>query len=105
VAALPAGCNASGTIDKTGLVMKNIEKLPSPTKTSGPDALSIDELRRQVAELTEANAALRQRTEELLAYQDAIKPIVNSLLNNPFADIDWLRHKAHKAMRPRKPGA
>ena len=85
-----------------GLVMKRMEKPPQAATTSGQQAPTIDELRHRVTELTEANAALRRRAEELLAYQTAIKPIISSLLNNPFADIDWLRHKAHKAMRPRK---
>jgi hypothetical protein len=84
--------------------MKRIEKLPRKAKSSD-DAPTLDALRRRVAELTEANAALRQRADDLQAYQTAIKPIISSLLNNPFADIDWLRHKAHKAMRPRKPGS
>lgn len=85
--------------------MTPMKKLGRATNAGGRDAPTIDELRHQVASLTEANAALRQQVEELSARQTAIDPIMFSLLNNPFADVEWLRHKLRKALRPRNQGS
>ena len=85
--------------------MTPITKLERATKTSGQDAPTLDELRHQVTALTEANAALRHQVEELSARQAVIDPILFSLLNNPFANIEWLRHKLRKALRPQQPGS
>jgi hypothetical protein len=94
-----------GVSEELGSAMENIAKLPRAAKASDADSATLDELHRRIAELTEENAALRQRAEELLAYKNNIAPIIFTLMSNPFADIDSLRHKAHKAMRPAKPGS
>jgi hypothetical protein len=69
-------------------------------------AAAIDELREQVAALTEEVARLRERLDGserecslLRGYQTTTQPIIGDLAHNPFASLERLRHKARKALR------
>ena len=83
--------------------MKRVDRTTIPSH--GDDA-AIEELRAQVAALTEEVEDLRQRLDgserecsQLRGYQTSTWPIIGDLAHNPFASLERLRHKARKALR------
>jgi DNA repair exonuclease SbcCD ATPase subunit len=86
--------------------MKYAKRTSVSPQSHQKNTAAINELREQIAALTDEVENLRRRLDgserecsQLRGYQSTTQTIIGDLANNPFASLERLRHKARKALR------